>query len=108
MCASLDTESKKGLSDKVVFDQKLEVRHLAIQISAGRTFQAEGMVSAKNLKQVQVGMFSEQQGGQVTKGNRVKVIRGGYVGHPVEHRGIWVLTLSEQGSHWKVLIYALT
>lgn len=73
LCARY-TESKKGLSDNAVFDQKLEVKHLAIQIPAGRTFQAEGMLSAETLKQMHVGMFNEQQGGQVTKGNRVKVI----------------------------------
>lgn len=53
MRGRLDTESKKCLSD-VVLDQKPEVRQLAIQISVGRTFQAEGMVGAMTLKQVHV------------------------------------------------------
>lgn len=62
----------------MTFEQKLEVRHLAIQTSAGRTLQAEGTVSAKTLMQVCVGPVNEQQGGQVTRQkSRVKVIRHG-------------------------------
>ena len=44
---SSETESKKGFPDNVTFDQKLEVKHLAIQLSVGRTLQGEAPVSAK-------------------------------------------------------------